>query len=144
LARRQEIFSLSGLSEANRYDSYLGLPTLVGKSRLKAFKDINDRVWQRLNNWKAKFLSLAGKEILLKAVVQAIPTYSMNVFLLPVSLCKELNRLMQKFWWGHLANDSKIHWMSWTKLGRSKTAGGLGFRDLVMSNKALLDSSVGD
>jgi hypothetical protein len=83
-------------------------------------------------------LTLAGKEILLKAIVQAIPSYSMSVFLLPVSLCKDLNRLMQSFWWGHLSNDSKIHWMSWSKLGRSKSAGGLGFRDLYMFNKALL------
>jgi hypothetical protein len=45
---------------------------------------------------------------------------------------------MQSFLWGHLSNDSKIHWMSWPKMGRSKSAGGLGFRDLYMFNKALL------
>jgi hypothetical protein len=83
-------------------------------------------------------LSLAGKEVLIKAVEQAIPTYFMSVFLLPVSLCKELNQLMQVFWWGHLCNDSKIHWISWSRMGRAKSAGGLGFRDLLMFNKALL------
>jgi hypothetical protein len=138
LSRRQEILALSGLSEANRYDSYLGLPTLVGKNRINAFKEIKERVIRKLNNWKAKLLTLAAKEILLKAVVQAIPTYSMSVFLLPISLCKDLNRLMQSFWWVHLSNDSKIHWMSWSKMGRSKTVGGLGFRDLIMFNKAFL------
>jgi hypothetical protein len=117
LSRRLEILALSGLSKANRYDSYLGLPTLVGKSRVKAFKAIKEKVIRKLNNWKAKLLTLAGKEILLKAVVQAIPSYFMSVFLLPISLCKDLNRLMQSFWWGHLSNDSKIHWMSWPKMG---------------------------
>lgn len=109
---------MSGLSEANRYDSYLGLPTLVGKSQVKAFKAIKEKVTRKLNNWKAKLLTLAGKEILLKAVVQVIPSYSMSVFLIPISLCKYLNRLMQSFWWGHLSNDSKIHWMSLPKMGR--------------------------
>jgi hypothetical protein len=137
-SRRQEILSLSGLSEATRYDSYLGLPTLIGKSRTQSFNNIKDRVWQRLNNWKVKFLSQVGKEILIKAVVQAIPTYSMSVFLLPMSLYKDLNRMKQKFWWEHMANDSKIHWMSWSKMGNSKATGGLGFRDLTMFNKALL------
>lgn len=81
---------------------------------------------------------MAGKEVLLKAAVQAIPTYSMSVFLLPVSLCKELNQLMQSLWWGHLSNDSNIYWMSWSEMGMAKSAGGLGFRDLLMFNKALL------
>jgi hypothetical protein len=71
-------------------------------------------------------------------VVQAIPTYSMGVFQLPVSLCKEINKLMQDFWWQHMSQGSKIHWMSWERMGRSKAVGGLGFRDLVMFNKALL------
>jgi hypothetical protein len=108
-SRRKEILESSGLVEANRYDSYLGLPTLVGKNRNHAFKEIKERVIWKLNNWKSKLLTLAGKKVLLKAVVQAIPTYSMSVFLLPARLCKELNQLMQSFWWGHLNNGSKIH-----------------------------------
>jgi len=99
---------------------------------------ILEKVIRKLNNWKSRLLSLAGKEVLLKAVVQAIPTYSMSVFLLLVSLCRDLNQLMQSFWWGHLSKDSKIHWMSWSKMGRAKSAGGLGFRDLLMFNKSLL------
>jgi hypothetical protein len=110
--RREEITRLSGLQAMEKYEKYLGLPTLVGKSRTKAFKSIQDRVWNQLQNWKVKFLSQVGKEILLKAVVQAIPTYCMSVFLLPIILCKEINKLMQKFWWGHKENNSKIHWMS--------------------------------
>jgi hypothetical protein len=136
--RRQEILELSGLSEAHRIDTYLGLPTFVGKSRTMAFKNIIDRVTKRLDNWKASFLSQAGKEILLKAVVQAIPTYNMGVFQLPITLCKELNQLMQQFWWSHMSKNSKIHWMSWSNMGYSKLKGGLGFWDLVMFNKALL------
>jgi hypothetical protein len=70
--------------------------------------------------------------------VQAIPTYSMWVFQLPITLCKELNQMMQQFWWSHMSKNSKIHWMSRSKIGRSKTKGGLGFLDLVIFNKALL------
>jgi hypothetical protein len=110
----------------------------VGKSRSQAFQGIKDRVWKRLQNWKVKFLSQVGKEILLKAVIQAIPTYSMSVFQLPVGFCRELNSMMTRFWWGHMSNSSKISRMSWEKMGNAKSARGLGFRDLIIFNKALL------
>ncbi|XP_059451225.1 uncharacterized protein LOC132182030 [Corylus avellana] len=103
---QQEILRVTGNPCTQRYDKYLGLPALVGKSRNQSFKSIKDRVWRRLSDWKLKFLSQAGKEILLKAVIQAIPTYSMSIFLLPKGLCTEINSLMQKLWWGHQENDS--------------------------------------
>jgi hypothetical protein len=64
---------------------------------MKEFKHIIDRVEKRLQDWKLKFLSQVGKEVLLKAVVQAIPTYSMSVFFMPKALCSNINSLMQKF-----------------------------------------------
>ncbi|XP_062152086.1 uncharacterized protein LOC133860513 [Alnus glutinosa] len=116
---RDCILQLSGVPSTQRFDKYLGLPALVGKSRVGEFKCIKDRIWKRLQDWKTKFLSQVGKEIMLKAVIQAIPTYSMSIFLFPVGLSSEINSLMQNFWWGHKDNSSKIHWMSWKKLGFS-------------------------
>ncbi len=89
--------------------NYLGLPTLIGKSRVREFQSIKDRAWRRLNDWKSKFFSQAGKEMLLKVVIQAIPTYSMSVCLLPKILCKDINAMIQRFWWGKTENKSKIH-----------------------------------
>jgi hypothetical protein len=135
---REDVLALSQLPATKRYDTYLGLPALVGKSRTTAFRHIVDRVWKKLQDWKLKFLSQAGREILLKAVIQAIPTYCMSVFLLPRTLCSEIDSLMRKFWWGNKENTSKINWMSWGRMGRSKSMGGMGFRDFHNFNKALL------
>jgi hypothetical protein len=44
VAKRQEITLLSGLQATQWYDKYLGLPALIGKSRVKSFKSIKDKV----------------------------------------------------------------------------------------------------
>jgi hypothetical protein len=41
--RRQEILDFLGLSEAHKIDTYVGLPTLLGKFRTLAFKDIIEK-----------------------------------------------------------------------------------------------------
>jgi hypothetical protein len=45
---KDKILRFSGIPETQRYDSYLGLPALVGRSRMTAFKNITDRIWKRL------------------------------------------------------------------------------------------------
>jgi hypothetical protein len=62
----------------------------------------------------------------------------MSVFSLPKNLNHEINSMMSKFWWGYKENTHKITWMTWSGLGRSKNSGGLGYRDLVCFNMALL------
>lgn len=128
----------AGITVNSSFDKYLGLPVMVGRSKNRTFKSLCSRIQNKLDGWKEKFLSQASKEILFKAVVQAIPTSSMSVFLMPKTLCKALNSLMNKFWWGHKANQSRISWTNWARLGVSKCKGRMGFRDLHVFNKALL------
>lgn len=94
---------------------------------------------KKFNSWRGKLLSRDGKEVLIKAVVQAIPTYTMSLFLLPMQLCKDIERLMNRFWWSSAGGESKgISWQSWEKLSIPKLWGGLGFGDLHSFNIALL------
>ena len=82
-------------------------------------------------------LSRVEKEVLIKAVVQAIPPYTMGVFQLLVKLCEELNALCAKFWWRQVGNERKVHWKSWGSLTQPKANGGMGFRDLRLFNHAM-------
>ena len=47
-------------------------------------------MWRKLQGWEGKLLSQAGREVLIKAVIQAIPTYAMGCFKLPAGLCNEI------------------------------------------------------
>ncbi|XP_042964766.1 uncharacterized mitochondrial protein AtMg00310-like [Carya illinoinensis] len=122
----------------NNYNKYLGLPTIIGRSKYKSFRELKEKIWKRICSWKTSFLSTAGKEILIKSVLQAIPAYTMSVFKLPGTLVEEIEALLARFWWRHGNLEKGIHWRSWDKLGRAKGRGGMGFRDLGSFNRALL------
>lgn len=122
----------------DRFETYLGLPTLVGRAKNHSFAYLKDRVWKKLKGWKGKMLSRARKEVLIKAMAQSIPTYSIGVFQLPKKLYDELDAMCMKFQWGQEGEERKIHWKSWNKLIEAKKKGGIGFRDLAYFNLAML------
>ena len=95
-------------------------------------------MWKKLQGWEGKLLSQAGIEVLIKAVIQGIPTYTMSCFKLPTMLCHDIKSLVHKFWWGKKGDKRKVHWVKWDDLCQHKTQGGLGFKDLMMFNEAML------
>ncbi|XP_073367527.1 uncharacterized protein [Aegilops tauschii subsp. strangulata] len=117
---------------------YLGMPVYIGKSKVKAFQYLKEKVWKLLQGWKEKLLSKAGKEILIKAVAQAIPVYAMACFDLTKSLCDEISSMIGKYWWSNMDKENKIHRVSWENMTTPKKDGGLGFRDLHSFNLAML------
>ncbi|CAN1181022.1 Uncharacterized mitochondrial protein AtMg00310 [Linum perenne] len=79
-----------------------------------------------------------GKEVLLKAVIQAIPTFIMSTFLLPKKIIKRMNQLLRKFFWSGSMDKQSIHWCNAETLCAPKAVGGLGFRDFRYFNLALV------
>ena len=103
-----------------QHEKYLGLPPLVGRGKKKAFNRIKDQVGRKIASWKGKLLSPASREILIKALAQATPTYTMNYFKIPNSICNELNSLIYNFWWGQRDKERKLAWIAWEKMFKPK------------------------
>ena len=138
LERKQYIKNALGVPKIQSYEKYLGLPSLIGRRKKASFEYIKERVWKKLQGWGKKLLSQAGREVLIKVVVQAILTYTMSCFKLPVGLCNEIEGLIRKFWWGQRGDRCKIHWVKWSTMCKPKREGGMGFKDLALFNDALL------
>ena len=90
-------------------ERYLGLPMVGGKSKVSTFREVQERVTKRVMGWKEKYISEAGREVLIKTVAQAIPTYSMSMFKIPKKICDDFNSVLAKYWWGQTKNEKKIH-----------------------------------
>ena len=119
-------------------EKYLGMPSDVGASTNGAFKYLKDRVWKRVQRWMEQSLSAGGKEVLIKAVAQVIPTYSMSCFRLPRGLCEHINGVLRRFWWGSKPGQRKTCWVAWDDMTKPKFLGGMAFRDIQLFNLALL------
>ncbi|KAK3199000.1 hypothetical protein Dsin_022415 [Dipteronia sinensis] len=91
--------SIIGVWLVRCHKRYLGLPSLNCRNKRQLFNVIKDRVLAKIKGWRSKILSIGGKEIFLKAVVQAIPTYTIGLFRLPEGLLGELHKHCNRFWW---------------------------------------------
>lgn len=91
---QNNLADILGVRKGRSGSHYLGLPSLVGRRKREILGFIRDRIVNRINSWNNMFLSKAGKEVLLKSVIQAIPSFAMSIFLLPMGLCREIENLM--------------------------------------------------
>ena len=105
----EEISSIFELIVVCKHEKYLGLPFMVVRAKISFFNDIKLRVLSKLSSWQSKCFSSGGKEILIKAVAQAVPAYAMSVFKIPQTLCDDIDRAIARFWWGSAAAQRRIH-----------------------------------
>lgn len=75
--RRSQVGHILGMKISIGNGKYLGLPYLIGRSKSDIFTYLKEKIWKKTHGWKEKLLSKGGKEILIKSVLQAIPTYAM-------------------------------------------------------------------
>ncbi|KAL5563712.1 hypothetical protein UlMin_033459 [Ulmus minor] len=87
---RENICHLFGVLQVAGHDLYLGLPTFSMRNKRLQFGSLRDRVVKKLQGWEERFYSQGGKEVLLKSIIQAIPTYTMSCFIIPDAILKEI------------------------------------------------------
>ena len=83
----------------SNFEKYLGLPMVGGGGdKVNTFKELRERIAKGVIGWKEKHISKVSREILIKTLAQAIPTYSMSLFKLPKVLCDDINSILAKYW----------------------------------------------
>lgn len=106
---RRNMASELRVPEIEKTGKYLGMPSDWGASKKDVFAWILAKVHMKLESWKENLLSKAGKEILIKSVIQAIPHYAMSIFKIPISICRTIEMKVANFWWKNSNRNAGIH-----------------------------------
>ncbi|GKC28564.1 RNA-directed DNA polymerase, eukaryota, reverse transcriptase zinc-binding domain protein [Tanacetum coccineum] len=107
---------------------YLGVPLLTKKISLNDCKPLINKVKTKVNDWKNKALSYAGRVQLIAAVLNSMQNYWASIFLLPKQVIYEINKILKGFLWcqGELTRGISIAvkkdtlWVKWIYKERLK------------------------
>ncbi|GJY29596.1 RNA-directed DNA polymerase, eukaryota, reverse transcriptase zinc-binding domain protein [Tanacetum coccineum] len=117
---------------------YLGVPLVSSRLVFRDCKELIDRIRSRINDWKNKSLSAAGRLQLIRSVLSSMHVYWASVFILPTRILLDIEQLMRGFLWSHGDMKKGKAKVSWEVVCLSKIEGGLGVRRLDLFNKALM------
>lgn len=96
-SKQDSLKQILGISNHGGGGKYLGLPEQFGRKKKEMFSTAVQRVKQRTSHWSTKFLSPAGKEVLIKSVGVSTPIYTMSHFKLPVATTQEIDTTLMRF-----------------------------------------------
>ncbi|XP_020224194.1 uncharacterized protein LOC109806232 [Cajanus cajan] len=117
---------------------HLGLPLGANPRKLSTWKPILDGLRKRLSSWKHRHLSIGRRVTLINSVLNVMPIHFLSFYKAPNSVIKENVAIQRDFLWRGVKDGSKIPWVKWEMVCKSKVEGGLGIKDVRLFNWALL------
>ena len=117
---------------------YLGVPLSLKKLSKKDLQPLVDKMNDRLPSWKSRLLSKAGRAVLIKSVLSAIPMHTAMVVDLSPWAIKQIDKRRRAFLWNG-SDEAKggSCMLAWPKVCRPPELGGLGFLDLKLFSYTL-------
>lgn len=104
---RRNITRILEFGEGSLPLKYLGTPLLEGKATQKHWKELLDKMERKLNNWTHRSLNFPSRLTLVKAVLQAMPSYVFSVLAAPKIVLKKIRAIQQSFLWGSMEIKQK-------------------------------------
>jgi hypothetical protein len=108
---------------------YMGIPLSDSATRNISWDSLLLSITNHLSKWTFRSLNLPTRIILLKSFLQAIPSYLFLALVAPQSIIKKIRNLQRNFLWHRHNPNKKWALVSWDKVCKAKSSGGLGLRD---------------
>jgi hypothetical protein len=129
-------------SDLNSGFKYLGYHLKPEASKAEDWGWLVAKIEKKIGLWCNQWLSIGGRLILVKSVLESQSVFWMSMELILKSVLNRIRQSMFEFLWsGQKAKHHRIHLCRWDLLARPKRCGGWGLRNLTMFNTALLANS---
>lgn len=92
---------------------YLGCPLYVSRKKISIFNEAVSKIFKRAASWRSKLLSIGGRAILIKHVLQSQSLHLLAAMNPPKTVFKQIARQMARFYWGSTEDMHRYHWSSW-------------------------------
>ncbi|WMV42054.1 hypothetical protein MTR67_035439 [Solanum verrucosum] len=123
-----KIKEITGIVHKSFPIKYLGCPLYVGRKTTNLFSDMMGKILNKIGGWHTKILSVGGRAVLIKHVLLSMPIYFLAVMQPPIGVMNQIERMLNKFFWGGTYEVKKHHWASWEKMCYPYEEGGVAFR----------------
>jgi hypothetical protein len=134
-ADREVISALLMVPSNAQCSSYLGAPIQTNRN---SFDFLIEKISKKLQMWKSAMLSPAGRLVLIRTVLLALPIYYMATCRIPKAVLNEITSVIRRFFWGKVDKQRYLAFVSWEKILQPVEMGGLGVRDLEAMNESML------
>lgn len=79
--------------------TYLGLPLAKESIKAEIWTKLIEKLRGKLQSWGVYWLNLAGRIILIKAILSALPIYQFATTLAPAGIHKHMELIIRGFLW---------------------------------------------
>ena len=117
---------------------YLGFCLKPNNYLKKDWTWLIEKLEKRLLSWSHRWLSRAGRLILVKSVLEAIPVYWMSLSWIPMAILEKARRICLHFLWSGHKNASVTPWVIWEMIASPKSQGGWGLKNIFLFARVLV------
>jgi hypothetical protein len=115
---------------------YLGYHLRLGASKTEDWGWLVAKIENKIGLWCNKWLSMGGRLILVKAVLESQSVFWMSMEVIPRATLTKIRQLMFTFLWSGQRTKARLPLCRWDLLTRPKHSGGWGLRNLFYFNSA--------
>eukprot|EP00253_Pinus_taeda_P035256 PITA_35256 len=134
---KAHLIRLLGFKRGELPTKYLGNILDFTSKKMKNWQGVLDKLRNKVANWAFRALNIAGRIVLAKSVLQAIPIYPLSIMAAPLGVCTRIREVIKNFIWRGADQKEKWALASWSQLTERKEKGGLGLRDPEILNRVL-------